>query len=103
MRPTRAREEDALRKACGQACVDEYRAALAAANKDVIDWAVENGGQILLDVLGITDARKRFSTLDVESCLWTALNAILVGAAVLKIPQLAVAVAKIASGLGKFF
>ncbi|MER5811071.1 hypothetical protein ABT143_23250 [Streptomyces sp. NPDC002033] len=96
-------EEDALRKACGQACVDEYRAALAAANKDVIDWAIENGGQILLDVLGVTDARKCFSTLDVESCLWTALNVILVGAAVLKIPQLAVAVAKIASGLGKYF
>ncbi|WP_371676613.1 hypothetical protein [Streptomyces sp. NBC_01276] len=96
-------QEDALRKACGQACVDEYRAALAAANMDVIDWVIENGGQILLDVLGITDARKCFSTLDVESCLWTALNVVLIGASVLKIPQLAVAVAKIATGLGKFF
>lgn len=96
-------QEEALRQACGQACVDEYRAALAAANKDVIDWVIENGGKILLDVLGVTDARKCFSTLDVESCLWTALNVVLIGAAVLKIPQVAAAVTKIAMGLGKFF
>lgn len=69
----------------------------------MIDWVIENGGKILLDVLGVTDARKCFSTLDVESCLWTALNVVLIGAAVLKIPQVAVAVTKIAMGLGKFF
>ncbi|WP_405978547.1 hypothetical protein [Streptomyces sp. NBC_00158] len=96
-------QEEALRKACGQACVDEYKAALEAANKDVIDWVVENGGQILLDVLGVTAAKKCFSSWDVESCLWTALNVVLVGAAVLKIPQVAVAVTKIAVGLGGYF
>ncbi|UQX03055.1 hypothetical protein [Streptomyces sp. RerS4] len=96
-------EEQALRAACGQACVDEYKAALAAANKDVLDWVIENGGQILLDVLGVTDAKKCFSSLDVESCLWTALNVVLIGAAVLKIPQVAVAVTKVALGLRTYF
>ncbi|GAA3376600.1 hypothetical protein [Streptomyces racemochromogenes] len=96
-------QEEALRKACGQACVDEYKAALEAANKDVIDWVIENGGQILLDVLGVTAAKKCFSSGDVESCLWTALNVVLVGALVLKIPQVAVAVTKVAIGLGGYF
>ncbi|MYW47469.1 hypothetical protein [Streptomyces sp. SID161] len=48
-------EEAALLAECGQTCVDQYREAMAAGNQDVLDWVKADGGQILLDLLGVTD------------------------------------------------
>ncbi|MFJ1704204.1 LamG domain-containing protein [Kitasatospora sp. NPDC088346] len=98
-----ADDEQVLFAECGQSCVDEYRKARADADKDVIDWVKANGGQILLDVLGITDARKCFGSGDVEACLWTVVN---VGSLLLvvgKLPAVSKAIVRIAGGLAKFF
>ncbi|MFB7777861.1 Hint domain-containing protein [Streptomyces bauhiniae] len=96
-------EEAALLAECGQTCVDQYREALAAGNQDVLDWVKANGGQILLDLLGVTDAKKCFSDPDVESCLWTAVNAISLVLLVGKAPAVAAAIVRVAGGLAKFF
>ncbi|MDH6579854.1 LamG domain-containing protein [Kitasatospora sp. MAP5-34] len=98
-----AGDEQVLLAQCGQTCVDQYRQARADASKDVLDWVKENGGQILLDVLGITDAKKCFTQGDVESCLWTVVNVgslvVLVG----KGPALTKAIIRISTGIAKFF
>ncbi|PJN00422.1 hypothetical protein CG740_24865 [Streptomyces sp. CB01201] len=96
-------EEAALRQECGQACVDEFRKALADSNKSVIDWVIENGGQVLLDVVGVTDAKRCFSSGDVESCLWTLVNVASLVAVIGKIPAVSKAIVAISSGLSDFF
>lgn len=96
-------EEAALLAECGQTCVDQYREAMAAGNQDVLDWVKANGGQILLDLLGVTDAKKCFSDPDVESCLWTAVNAISVVTLIGKAPAVATAIVRVTSGIAKFF
>jgi hypothetical protein len=83
--------------------VDEFRKAKQLLAMDVIDWVIANGGQILLDELGYTDAKKCFTQRDVESCLWTLVNVILVGAAVTKIPAVAKAIYRVSSGIHTFW
>ncbi|MFI6617862.1 polymorphic toxin-type HINT domain-containing protein [Streptomyces sp. NPDC050528] len=96
-------EEAALLAECGQTCVDQYREAMAAGNQDVLDWVKANGGAILLDLLGVTDAKKCFSDPDVESCLWTLVNAISVVTLIGKAPAVAAAIVRISTGIAKFF
>ncbi|MFJ8105823.1 hypothetical protein [Streptomyces sp. NPDC096132] len=97
-----ASDEELLRKECGQSCVDEYRAAKALASMDVIDWIKQNGAAILLEFIGVEDAKRCFGTGDVESCLWTAVNAGGIIVAVGKFPALGKAIIKVSSGVGKF-
>ncbi|MGW3448651.1 polymorphic toxin-type HINT domain-containing protein [Streptomyces sp. NPDC001076] len=96
-------EEAALLAECGQTCVDQYREAMAAGNQDVLDWVKANGGAILLDLLGVTDAKKCFSDPDVESCLWTLVNAISVVTLIGKAPAVAAAIVRVSTGIAKFF
>ncbi|GLF94837.1 hypothetical protein [Streptomyces yaizuensis] len=98
-----ADEESILLRICGQPCVDDWRAAKAASAQDVMDWVVANGGQIILDVVGWTDAKKCFTKGDVEACLWTLINAASLAVVITKLPQLTVAVGRVALGIGKFF
>ncbi|MGW4836139.1 hypothetical protein [Streptomyces globisporus] len=95
-------EEALLMAACGQVCVDEFRAAKALAGQDLLDWVVANGGQILIDLVGWTDAKKCFTEGDVEGCLWTLVNAVSFVALVGKIPAVTSAVIKIGGGIAKF-
>lgn len=98
-----SQDEEALLLAnCGQSCVDEFREAKKLAAKDVLDWVVEIGGQILLDELGYTDAKKCFGQRDVESCLWTLVNVVMVGVAVTKIPAVAKVIYKVGKGVNTF-
>lgn len=96
-------EEALLLAHCGQSCVDEFRNAKQLLAMDVIDWVIANGDQILLDELGYTDAKKCFAQRDVESCLWTLVNVILVGTAVTKIPAVAKAIYRVSSGIHSFW
>ncbi|MGW1200082.1 hypothetical protein ACWD4B_30220 [Streptomyces sp. NPDC002536] len=96
-------DEGTLRAACGQKCVDEYRAAQAAANRDVIDWVKANGASVLLEVIGVNDARRCFSSGNVEGCLWTVVNAVSVVVIVGKIPAISKAIVTVARGVAGFF
>ncbi len=96
-------EEAILLKTCGQTCVDQWRAAKAATAQDVLDWVKANGGEILLDTVGYTDAKKCFSEGDVEGCLWTLVNAISIATIALKLPAISMAIARVAMGITKFF
>lgn len=96
-------EEAALLAECGQQCVDQYREAMAAANQDVIDWVKSNGGEILIDLIGIKDAKKCFSDPDIESCLWTAVNAVGIVTIIGKAPAVGSAILRVSIGVGKFF
>ncbi|MFE9635330.1 hypothetical protein [Streptomyces sp. NPDC006463] len=98
-----SQDEEALLLAnCGQSCVDEFREAKKLAGQDVLDWVIENGGQILLDELGYTDAKKCFGQRDVESCLWTLVNVVMVGVAVSKIPAVAKVIYRVGKGVNAF-
>lgn len=95
-------EVAALQAQCGQDCVDDYNQAMALSNEDVLDWVKQNGGQILLDVLGVSDAEKCFSSGDVESCLWTAVNVAALIEVAGKIPAVSRAIIRITEGITKF-
>ncbi|MFM9613816.1 hypothetical protein [Streptomyces sp. V2] len=97
-----ASDEALLLKECGQSCVDEYRSAKALASLDIIDWVRQNGADILLEFIGEKDLRRCLGSGDVESCLWTLVNAVGIVFAVGKIPALGKAIVKVSSGVGKF-
>jgi hypothetical protein len=91
--------EAALLRACGQECVNQYRAAQALASLDLLTWVKENGGQILLDEIGWTDLKSCLTKGDVESCLWTLAKAVPAN----KILGVGKAIIRIASGVFGFF
>ncbi|WP_433305960.1 LamG-like jellyroll fold domain-containing protein [Actinoplanes sp. CA-030573] len=91
-----------LLASCGQACVDEYKQALADAGKTVLQWIKDNGVEILLDVIGYTDLKNCFMTGDVEACLWTLVNVGSLVIAVGKLPAVTKAIVKVGSGITKF-
>jgi hypothetical protein len=96
-------EEAILLAECGQTCVDEYRKAMADAGQDVIDWAKANGGAILIELLGVKEAKKCFSDPDVESCFWTAINALSIATIFGKAPAVAKAILRVSTGIVKYF
>ncbi|MGW5701738.1 ALF repeat-containing protein [Amycolatopsis japonica] len=83
-------------------CLADYKAAFETGKKSVIDWIIENGGQVLLDVIGYTDAKKCFTEGDVAACLWTVINVGSLLVLLAKLPAVSAAVAKVAAGLTKF-
>ncbi|WP_328396269.1 hypothetical protein OHS70_11205 [Streptomyces sp. NBC_00390] len=98
-----ADDEAILRAQCGQRCVDDYREALAAVNKSVIDWVTENGGEILLEVLGVNNVKRCFGQGDIESCLWSLVDVASLALIVGKIPAVGKAIVTVVSGIAKFF
>jgi hypothetical protein len=86
----------------GPDALKEYKDALNQAKGGIIDYLIANGGQILLDLVGITDAKKCFGEGDVEACLWTVLNVGSLVTLLAKLPAVAAAVGKVAAGLTKF-
>ncbi|WP_327326159.1 hypothetical protein OG735_29490 [Streptomyces sp. NBC_01210] len=98
-----ADEEAILLAECGQSCVDDYREALAAMNKSIVDWVKENGGEILLEVLGVNNVKRCFGQGDIESCLWALVDVASLVAVLGKIPAVSKAIVAITSGVAKFF
>jgi hypothetical protein len=76
--------------------------ALAAANKSVLDFLKENGAEVLLEVLGINDAKRCFGEGNVESCLWTVINVASIVVIIAKLPAVTAAIGKVIGGLAKF-
>ena len=72
--PLAVDDEALLRAECGQTCVDEYRQAQRQADRDVIDWLIDNGGEILLEYFGINDLRRCLGQGNIESCLWSLVD-----------------------------
>lgn len=98
-----ADDEAILRAQCGQACVDQYKASMAAADGDIVDWLKANSGEVLLELIGVNDVKRCFGKGDVESCLWTLVDAVSLLALVGKIPAVAKAVVTVTRGVTKFF
>ncbi|CAM3936885.1 hypothetical protein KIPE111705_32415 [Kibdelosporangium persicum] len=101
-------DDGAFRAACRtettdiEACVAQYKKAFNDAKNGLIDFIIQNGGQILLDEIGYTDAKKCFGEGDVAACLWTVINVGSLLTLIAKLPQVASAIAKIVAGLTKF-
>ncbi|WP_414944489.1 DNA/RNA non-specific endonuclease [Amycolatopsis sp. cmx-11-32] len=98
-------EEELLRAEKGQAGVDEYNRARADANRDLMGLIVDEGGQVILDLIGYTDAKRCFMEGDFISCVMTVINAlpILKIASVLrKIPDAVSATVRIVKGIRTF-
>ncbi|SMD23507.1 hypothetical protein [Kibdelosporangium aridum] len=85
-----------------QEAIDEYRQAADMAKKGLIGFIIENGGQILLDEIGYTDAKKCFGEGDVAACLWTVINVGSLLTLIAKLPAVSKAIARIAAGLVRF-
>ncbi|MDT7726630.1 MAG: hypothetical protein QOI21_3206, partial [Actinomycetota bacterium] len=97
-----ADDEARLLKDLSPEAVDEYRRMLADAKKCVIEHILENGGQVLLDLIGYTDAKECFTKGDVEACPWTVVNVGSLLAIIAKLSAVASAVTKVVAGLTKF-
>ncbi|SMC98422.1 intein C-terminal splicing region/intein N-terminal splicing region [Kibdelosporangium aridum] len=98
-------DNDILLAEGGQEMVDRYRGSESESRKDVLDFVISVGGQVFLDLIGWTDAKKCFTEGDIGSCIWTLINALgplkLIKAA-LKLPEIGTAIFKIVRGLGAF-
>lgn len=97
-----ADDESLLLDGCGPECVEEFKEARALTGQGIVDWLKANGGEILLDYIGVNDAKRCFSEGDVESCLWTLVNAVSAAIPVLKFPAVAKAVVRVAAGITGF-
>ncbi|WP_210587923.1 DUF4160 domain-containing protein [Streptomyces sp. GESEQ-35] len=97
-----ADDESLLLDGCGPECVEEFREARALAGQDVVGWIKANGGEILLEYIGVPDIKRCFTEGDVESCLWTLVNAVGAAIPVLKFPAVAKAVVRVATGITGF-
>ncbi|WP_370945090.1 polymorphic toxin-type HINT domain-containing protein [Amycolatopsis sp. cg5] len=93
---------DALFSEGGEELVNEYKAAQEQAKKGIIDFILQQGGEVLLDLIGYTDAKKCFGEGDVAACLWTVVNVGSLLAMVAKLPAVSSAIAKIVGGLTRF-
>ncbi|WP_325723309.1 ricin-type beta-trefoil lectin domain protein [Actinocrinis sp.] len=72
--PLAASDQALLLANCGQTCVDEYNQAQGVAGTDLTTFLVDNGGQLLLDVLGVDDVENCFTKGDVMACIWTLVD-----------------------------
>ncbi|WP_229686412.1 polymorphic toxin-type HINT domain-containing protein [Longimycelium tulufanense] len=95
-------EERVLLAAGGQELLDRYRQGLGAANKSVVDFLKDVGAEIFLEITGINDLGRCFGEGNVESCLWTIVNAASLVAIIAKAPAIAGAIGKVAGNIGKF-
>ncbi|MEU9981475.1 polymorphic toxin-type HINT domain-containing protein [Streptomyces sp. NPDC050856] len=83
---------------------EEYEKARRLADKDILDFLLENGGQILVDLL-FEDIKKCFVEGDVESCFWAAIGALPWGKAltvIKKMPDITKAITRIVGGIDDF-
>ncbi|MFE2277489.1 polymorphic toxin type 27 domain-containing protein [Streptomyces sp. NPDC059454] len=97
------REEQILLDKCGQTCVDEYRAAIAAVSVNVVEWTASHGGQILFDELGTAAVKQCLAQNDVEGCLWSLVDVESAAVIVGRIPALAEAIEKVSTGIRQVF
>ena len=94
-----------LLAACGQTCVDQYWADLTLTGTDLTTFIAQNGGQLLLDVIGVNDLEKCFSQADVEACLRSVGDAVTLALPVLKlweVPEIMAKIAEIEPKVAKF-
>ncbi|MBM0277571.1 hypothetical protein, partial [Micromonospora tarensis] len=96
-------DEQAVFDQGGQAALDEYRAALASANKTVGQWLVENSADILLTLLGVDNIVNCVKTGDVGTCLWALVDVGSFAFAIGKAPAVSKAILKVVNGISKFF
>ncbi|MEU0737412.1 polymorphic toxin-type HINT domain-containing protein, partial [Streptomyces lavendulocolor] len=83
---------------------EEYEKALELNGKDLADFLIENGGQIIVDLL-FEDIKKCFTEGNFESCFWAVVGALPWGKALQVIkatPAITKALVKIVGGLDDF-
>ncbi|MEU9688146.1 polymorphic toxin-type HINT domain-containing protein [Amycolatopsis japonica] len=100
--PLTAEEEQLLLAAGGPTLLQQYKDALAAANKGILDFIKENGADILLELIGVKDAERCFGEGDIVSCLWTVVNVGSLLVAIGKLPALGKAIGRVVEGLRGF-
>ncbi|WP_078851461.1 polymorphic toxin-type HINT domain-containing protein [Streptomyces sp. NRRL S-237] len=101
--PNLNEEEIAALKAAGIS-PEEYEKARQLANKDFLDFLVENGGQIIVDLL-FEDIKNCITEGDFESCFWAVVGALPWGKAlklIKEMPAITKAVSRIVTGLDDF-
>ncbi|NUR60000.1 MAG: hypothetical protein HOV87_15225, partial [Catenulispora sp.] len=85
-----------LLASCGQTCVDQYNADVSLVGTDLGTFIKNQGGDIILDFIGVTDLEKCFNDGNVSGCLWTVVNAVCLAFPVLKLFEMPEFVAKAA-------
>ncbi|MGG8408662.1 hypothetical protein ACM614_19755, partial [Streptomyces sp. 12297] len=83
---------------------EALKAARELADKGVLDFLLENGGEIIVDLL-FEDIKKCFSEGNFESCFWAVVGALPWGKAlkiIKEMPKIAKALTRIVGGLNEF-
>ncbi|HEY3471334.1 MAG TPA: polymorphic toxin-type HINT domain-containing protein, partial [Amycolatopsis sp.] len=94
-------DEAALRAAGGQELVDQYNQAKALADKSIIDWIIENGGQILIDLF-IGGIKACINDPGIVNCIMGAVDIASLGLAAIKAFEVGKALWRVIAGIGKF-
>lgn len=105
--PLNASEQAQLEASCNgdAACIEKFKAAQRDASKTMMDFLLENGAEVILDLIGYNDAVKCFTQGDIEACIWTAVNALMMAnplALIGKGVKLAGAIGRVIGKVGKF-
>ncbi|WP_409494274.1 polymorphic toxin-type HINT domain-containing protein [Amycolatopsis sp. cmx-11-12] len=83
-------------------CLAQYEQARGDANKTILQFLKENGADVLLEIIGVNDAKKCFGEGDIAACLWTFINAASLAALIVKLPQLGAAMVRVGISLDRF-
>ncbi len=88
----------------GQATLAEYRAAAAdcLSGKDVTDFLLEAGAEVLLEFVGVNDLKRCLGEGDIASCLWTVVNVVGLVLPFIKGKAIVKAIAAVVANIGKW-
>ncbi|MFD5430357.1 polymorphic toxin-type HINT domain-containing protein, partial [Streptomyces sp. NPDC127084] len=101
--PPLTAEESAILEASGIS-PEKWEELRALADKDFLDFLVENGGQIIVDLL-FEDIKDCVTDPNFESCFWAAVGSLPWGKAlkiIKEMPAIAKALARVVTGLDEF-
>ncbi|MFD7576686.1 hypothetical protein ACFV6U_40235, partial [Streptomyces sp. NPDC059810] len=100
--PPAASDADTMKQALAEAGLteEEYRAALELSGQDILDYLIENGGELLVEMFA-EDIMACIEDPDIPTCLWAIISVLPVGK-LLKLGSKLPKITKAIWGIGAF-
>ncbi|MFE6856058.1 hypothetical protein ACFVDH_35345, partial [Streptomyces sp. NPDC057674] len=100
--PPAAADADTMKQALAEAGLteEEYRAALELSGQDILDYLIENGGELLVEMFA-EDIMACIEDPDIPTCLWAIISVLPVGK-LLKLGSKLPKITKAIWGIGAF-
>ncbi|GLY43734.1 hypothetical protein Amsp01_097570 [Amycolatopsis sp. NBRC 101858] len=88
----------------GRATLAEYRTAAAdcLAGRDVVDFLLEIGAEVLLEYIGVEDFKRCFGDGDIGACLWSVVNVVGLVLPFIKGKAIVKAITTVVANIGKW-